>query len=375
MRYDAIIVGARCAGAPTGMLLARAGLKVLIVDRAEPASDILNGHFIKDAGVRRLQRWGLLDELLATGCPRIPTRIVDFGVQQLASPPIPDGEPTPLAPRRFVLDDVLVRAAANAGADIRTQTSVRALRWDGERVVGIEYHDKAGHTGVEHAHLVVGADGRHSRTARMVGAQTYHATPALTLAYWAYWSDIGYAGLFLQPGLAAGLFPTHDGQALAFVQAPIAQRTRFQRDPEGSYLQALRSFPGIGDRFTAAERVSRVLGMVDLPNFFRVPYGPGWALVGDAGHHKDPLVARGIVDAFRDADLLAAAIVAGLGGQTALTAAMRSYHQQRDGATMLINDLNVRLAKLPTAIDEIMSGFQELLAAEIASDATVFATQ
>src|SRR5262252_7480664 len=156
--YDAIIVGARAAGAPTAMLLARKGHRVLLVDRASFPSDTLSTHYIHQPGVARLRRWGLLDRLVATGCP--PSRSLTFDVGPFAlagTPPPSDGVAEGFAPRRTVLDSLLLEAAADAGAEVRTGFPVDELVFEDDAVVGIRSGDT-----VERARIVIGADGRNS---------------------------------------------------------------------------------------------------------------------------------------------------------------------------------------------------------------------
>jgi 2-polyprenyl-6-methoxyphenol hydroxylase-like FAD-dependent oxidoreductase len=315
--YDAIVVGARCAGSPTAMLLARKGYRVLLVDRARFPSDIFRSHFVRYPAVRKLHAWGLLERVLATGCPPVQTYVVDLGDLPLAgTPPTLDSLPGELAPRRYVLDTLLTRAAVEAGAELREGFSVRELVWEDGRVVGIR--GRAGGAMVEErARLVIGADGQHSFVARAVNAPYTAYVPARTFAYFTYWSDLPLRGLeaCFRDGRAVICFPTNDDLSLVAYQAPHGEFAAARADIEGAYLRTLESAPWLLERVRAARRAERYQGTADLPNFMRKPYGPGWALVGDAGYHKDPLPAHGISDAFRDAELLAEAVDDGLAGR------------------------------------------------------------
>jgi len=158
--YDAIIVGARCAGSPTAMLLARKGYRVLLVDRATFPSDVVNGYYIQQTGAAQLKRWGLLDTLHASNCPPLLTLTFDFGAFTLTgSPPPVGGVVEGYAPRRTVLDKILVDAAVEAGVELREGFAVQDLLWDGDRVAGICGHTQGGATVTEHARVVIGADG------------------------------------------------------------------------------------------------------------------------------------------------------------------------------------------------------------------------
>ena len=136
--YDAIVIGARCAGAPTAMLLARQGHRVLLVDRATFPSDTMSTHLIHPQGLAALRRWGLMDDLIATAVPACPMLRIDFGPVVLeGTPPAVDGISEHYAPRRRVLDKLLLDAAAAAGVEVREQTSVKGVLWEASRVSGV----------------------------------------------------------------------------------------------------------------------------------------------------------------------------------------------------------------------------------------------
>ncbi|HYX60514.1 MAG TPA: NAD(P)/FAD-dependent oxidoreductase [Streptosporangiaceae bacterium] len=348
--YDVIVVGARCAGSPAAMLLAQRGYRVLLVDRATFPSDTLSTHFIKPPGIAMLRRWGLLAQVAASGCPPVTRFRFDYGPVVLAgSPPPLDGGGESYAPRRTVLDAVLVEAAARAGAEVRTAFTVDGVLTDGGRVAGIRGHARSGVTVTERARLVVGADGRHSRVARAVAAPVYRAQPALTCAYYSYWSDVPAAGViegYFRPRRAILTFPTNDGQVCVFLQWPRAEFGSVRADAEGQIGQALAQLPGLDERLRAGRRAARLAGTGDLPGYFRTPRGPGWALVGDAGYHQDPLTGQGISDAFRDAQFLAEAIDAGLAGRQPLAEALAGFQRRRDEAATATYELTCQRATL-----------------------------
>src|SRR5579884_4058259 len=193
--YDAIIIGARCAGSPTAMLLARKGYHVLLLDRTSFPSDTLSVHYIHQSGVARLQSWGLLDRVVASNCPPVYRQALNVGPFTLVGTPPPiDGVSAAYAPRRTILDKILVEAAVAAGADLRERFSVDELSTDGERVTGVRGHTAGGTAVAERAPIVIGADGLHSLVARSVRAATYNARPALTCAYYSYWRDVPIEG-------------------------------------------------------------------------------------------------------------------------------------------------------------------------------------
>jgi 2-polyprenyl-6-methoxyphenol hydroxylase-like FAD-dependent oxidoreductase len=347
--YDAIVVGARCAGSPTAMLLARAGYRVLLVDKATFPSDTMSSHFIHPTGIACLQRWGLLDGVVASTCPPICKWTLDFGPFALTGTPPPvDGVVESYCPRRTVLDKLLVDAAVAAGAELREGFTVDELRWDGERVSGILGHTRDGESITEAARLVIGADGMRSVVARAVQAPVYQEKPAVACAYYTYWRDVpvAQAEIYVRERRAVIAFPTNDGLTCTFVQWPQDEFRANRTDIEGSFQKALALAPDLAARVRPGTRAERYVGTADLPNFFRKPFGPGWALVGDAGYHKDPFGAQGISDAFHDAELLVTAVDEGLSERQPLEETLAGYERERNAWAMPRYELNYRLATL-----------------------------
>jgi 2-polyprenyl-6-methoxyphenol hydroxylase-like FAD-dependent oxidoreductase len=331
------------------MLLARQGYRVLLVDRASFPSDTISGHFIMHRGTRLLGEWGLLDQVIASGCAPVTRAASDWGDFLLAAAiPTADGYPACIGPRRVVLDALLLDAAAAAGAEIRTGVVVEGLESDGERVSGIRGRTAAGTPFTERARVVIGADGKHSTVARLVGAPSYLEQPSLTCWYMAYWGDCPCDGLELhwRHNRIVFAFQTNDNLALVAVGWPRHEFQRFRSDIAGGYRATLERMTYFRDRLPQMRRAERFVGMADVPNFFRRPHGPGWALVGDAGHHKDPTMARGITDAFCDAALLAAAIDAGLSGREPMAEALARYEQLRNARAIPENETNLKAARL-----------------------------
>ena len=331
--YDAIVVGARCAGSPSAMLLARAGHRVLLVDRAEFPSDTVSTHAIHAPGVAALSRWGLLDRLEATGCPPWRTYSYDFGPFTITGSPRPadDAITRALCPRRTVLDKLLLDAASEAGAEVRERFVVEELLFEDDIVTGVRGHGKNGETVTEAARVVVGADGRNSLVAKRVGATAYEERSARAAWYYTYWSGLPTDGaeIYIRPErgwVAAG---THDGLTLVGVGWPIAEFEANRKDIEGSYLQTLELAPAFSDRMRAAAREARFVGTT-VANFFRQPYGPGWALVGDAGYTKDPVTPNGIMDAFLSAERLTEALGEWLSGARPYGNVMADFQRDRD---------------------------------------------
>jgi flavin-dependent dehydrogenase len=360
--YDVIVVGARCAGSPTAMLLARQGYRVLLLDKAGFPSDTLSLHYIHQPGVARLKRWGLLDKVAASNCPPVLRLVVDLGPFVLAgSPPPVDGVAEGYAPRRTILDPILIEAAAAAGVEVRQHFSVQDLVMDGDRVAGVRGRSSGGELVTEQAKIVIGADGMRSLVARGVQAATYNTRPAFTVAYYSYWSGVPVEGveLYPRPDRMIVAVPTNDGQTVAIVYWPNAAFHEVRSDIEGNFMKALELTPGLDARIRNGKRTEPFRGTADLPNFYRKPYGPGWALVGDAGYHKDPITAYGITDAFRDADLLSEAIDDGLSGRRPLEESLAHYEQRRNEESMPLFELTCGFAALQPPPPEI----QQLLGA------------
>jgi 2-polyprenyl-6-methoxyphenol hydroxylase-like FAD-dependent oxidoreductase len=330
--FDAIIVGARCAGSPTAMLLARKGHRVLLVDRATFPSDTVSTHLIHPPGVAALRRWGLLDTVAGNNSPPIDRYVFDLGPFSLTGVPGMPDEPVAYGPRRTVLDKILLDAAAAAGAEVREEFVVEDLVTDGDRVTGIRGHGKGGGTVTETARVVIGADGIHSHVAKQVGAQSYLERAPLEVSYYSYWSNLPMEGRFEaydRDDRAWAAWPTNDDLTLVIVGWPIAQFDENKRDFESHYLRAFDRAPEFAARIREAKREERLVG-ASVPNFFRKPYGPGWALVGDAGYTRDFMTAQGINDAFRDAELCANALDAAWSGNRAYEDAMGEYQGTRD---------------------------------------------
>jgi 2-polyprenyl-6-methoxyphenol hydroxylase-like FAD-dependent oxidoreductase len=380
--HDVVVVGGRAAGAATAMLLARQGHDVVVVDRSEPGSDQLSTHSIARSGVVLLQRWGLLDEVLASGAPPI---------RQVAFTHVPTGErivrtvrshagvDLVVAPRRHVLDALLVRAAVSSGAEVRQPTTVESLvlAGDGQRVAGVVVRDSEGRRSRLRARYVVGADGVRSTIARAVGAPVLEDRGPGGTTLYAYFAG-PWSGTELVVGdhLVGGVFPTHFGEAAVWVCAPsdVASRLRLAgRSPLATFDELVdRLGPGLRGMLDDARRTSPVRSASGLPNHRLLPHGPGWALVGDAGYHRDPITGHGLTDAFRDAQLLAEALDAALRGCVNEPSALAAFHDARDERSQAVFDLTCQLAALPAA-DEVVA-LQRALSVAIDAESASLAT-
>lgn len=347
--YDAIIAGARCAGSATAMLLARKGYRVLLVDKASFPSDTLSCHYIHQPGVARLHNWGLLDKVAASGCPAIGRQVFDVGPFALSGTPHPaDGIGVAYAPRRTVLDKILVDAAVEAGAEVRERFPVTHVISENGRVVGVRGRSEQGWVISERARVVIGADGMRSFVARAVNAPVYNETPSYSCAYYSYWSDVecDSAELYPRPGRMIVAAPTNDGLTMTIVYWPEGDFNRVRSNIEERFMEAVDQAPTLAERLRSGKRAEKFRGTTDLRGFFRRPYGPGWALVGDAGYHKNPVTAEGISDAFRDAELLVDALTAGFADPAQLDDSLAGYERKRNDSVMALYELTCDLAKL-----------------------------
>jgi 2-polyprenyl-6-methoxyphenol hydroxylase-like FAD-dependent oxidoreductase len=350
--YDAIIVGARCAGAPVAMLLARQGHKVLMIDRDEfPSDKPTSTHLIWQEGVARLKDWGLLDRLTETGCPPMTVVDLDLGPFVLSGKPPAAGDVRACySPRRYVLDELLVDAALEAGAELH-RGSVSELLHDENGVAGVRY-SRSGQPPVEaRARIVIGADGVNSVVAKMAGATSYNERPQLSGNIYAYFRgmDVDRLEFYARPGRMIYAWATNDGLTVAGMVCRHEDFGRLSEDPEASVLAELDEVtPTLATRMREATREGPWLKAATR-NFCRKPYGPGWALVGDAGLTMDAISAAGISNAFRDADFLAEAVGEVLSGAQSFDVALADYERRRNEASMPIYEFTCEMAKLDPA--------------------------
>ncbi len=333
--YDAIIIGARVAGTVTAALLARHGHRVLLLDRAHFPSDTLSTHFFRAPALRAFQRMGVLDEVLAAA-PHLATNynVVD-GI--IFPEPVTEPEDFPfyLCVRRITLDDVLVRRARSVpGVDLHEGAKVDGLLREGEQIVGVKWIENGSRYEVR-ARSVIGADGIHSFVAREVGPQVEREEPVNRAMYYAYFRGVeqkdGPAAEFHYRGNhLAYVFPCDGGLTLTAISVPIDEFGNFKRDPEGQLLRELQAMSAFADRLAKAGREGPVRGTGSIPGYMRIPFGGGWALVGDAAMVMDPWSGQGIDQAGTHAVFLADELHAFLSGEKTWDQAMGGYHRKRN---------------------------------------------
>jgi flavin-dependent dehydrogenase len=315
--YDVIVVGARCAGAATAMLLASEGLQVLAIDGGRYGTDTLSTHALMRCGVLQLHRWGILDAVRSAGTPTVRTTSFHYGdeVAEVEIQPR-DGVDGLYAPRRTLIDKLLVDAARQSGAEVVYGAKlIELLRSDDGRVSGIVLKNPEGGVFQARAGLVIGADGMRSTVASLVGAEPYATARHTTAVVFSYWSDTELAGYhwYYRPGVSAGAIATNDGLTCVFAAVPPKRfREEIRLDVAAGYRRVLEECgANLAAAIDGGHRAEKYRGFPGRVGYFRQSWGPGWALVGDAGYFKDPLTAHGMTDALIDAEFLARAVVKG----------------------------------------------------------------
>nr|AFK79210.1 2-polyprenyl-6-methoxyphenol hydroxylase [uncultured bacterium F42-01] len=351
--YDAIVVGARCAGAATAMLLAREGLSVLLVDGARHGTDTLSTLALMRAGVLQLHRWGLLEKVRAAGTPAITSTSFIYGDETVTVPIKPrDGVDALYAPRRWLIDTLLADAAADAGAEVVYSSRLVDLeRASDGRVVGATIKQRDAAVRRVRASIVIGADGRRSTVARLVQAATCRESRQACGVVYTFWPGLenNRSRWFYRPGVSAGSIPTNNGDACLFVATPQARfHDEIRTDRKAHYRQVLTECaPELAGEVAQKAPSEPLRSFPGQPGLIRQSYGPGWALVGDAGYFKDPITAHGITDALRDAELLARAVIRGS------DQALAEYQSTRDELSWKLFDITDTIAGFQWDLDSL----------------------
>lgn len=368
--YDAIIVGARCAGAATAMLLARAGAKVLVIDRGARGADTMSTHALMRPAIAQLHRWGLLPAVTAAGTPPVSRTTFHYGADVIPIDIKPrDGVDALYAPRRRVLDRILVDAAIAAGAEIRFGITFQSVKTDVTgRVRGVHLRDRSGRSVVLRTDLVIGADGTNSAVAKEVGSHTYVQSAHRTATLYGYFAGIENKGYrwHYQPGFSTGAIPTNDGLHCIFAGVvPDQFKSHFGADPFKGLLRMVGATDvALAHDLDAAGPQDGLHRFGGIRGHLRRSHGPGWALVGDAGYFKDPVTAHGISDALLDAGRLANAVMRGE------DRALAGYEAERDHFARPLFDITDAIAALDWDLEEVKhlhKALNDCMKAELAS--------
>jgi flavin-dependent dehydrogenase len=358
-RYDVVIVGARCAGAATAFLLARSGAKVLLVDRQAYGSDTMSTHALMRGAVLQLSRWGLISHVLAAATPAIRSTTFHYGDESIRVDIKPDhGVDCLFAPRRTVLDPLLVDAARNAGAVVRHRVALSDLQIaPSGRVTGALLKDATGASALVRSDIVIGADGQQSTVAKLVNANAYVEGSNASAIVFGYYEHLDQDGLHwhFAPNVAAGVIPTNTGHCV-FAAVPARQFAEtFGGDATNGFLGVLEANDArLRADVERGSLIGRLRGFRGARGSLRQCHGAGWALVGDAGYFKDPLTAHGITDALRDAELLSRAVA--IGGSRALSA----YQHERDALSFPFLRITDSIASFSWSFDRIKELHLEL---------------
>jgi 2-polyprenyl-6-methoxyphenol hydroxylase-like FAD-dependent oxidoreductase len=335
--YDVLVVGARVAGASLALLLGEKGHRVLLVDRDTFPSDTLSTHFVIASGMMALKRLGVLDDLHAAGFRRV-VRSRTWVEDCLFEGPAGPAGASLLAPRRDALDSILIRhARERGGVEFHEQTFVEGLLEQDGRVVGATLRTRGDDRREVHARVVVGADGKYSKVADWVKAERYDTAPALRPAYYGYYHGLEplpetALEMFFCDNRIGFVFPMRPGEDCLALELQPEEYEAFRANPREVFEERFRSLPGMSARMRDATlENSKLFGTRGIENYLRQPYGPGWALAGDAAYLKDPSNGSGIGDAVAQAFPLADALDETLRGAD-WEAIMSAYQRARDEA-------------------------------------------
>lgn len=350
--YDVIVVGARPAGAGTALLLARHGLKVLLVDRGQYGTDTLSTHALMRGGVLQLSRWDVLPRIIAAGTPPVRRATFVYDGDALTVPVKPrDGVEALYAPRRTVLDRALVDAAVEAGVEVSYRTRVvGVLRDASARVGGIVAHTESGWAQDVRARIVIGADGLRSTIAGLVRSEVTTVGRWSSANVYGYWADVPADGYrwYYAPGSSVGAIPTNDGRTCIFASVATSRWSEIfgAGVGHGYHTVIQKTAPDLAAAMTNGRLVGALHGFPGVTGYVRRSAGPGWALVGDAGYFKDPITAHGITDALIEAEGLALAVVSNEED------ALRAYDEDRVERVRGIFEVTDRIASFEWTLDE-----------------------
>jgi len=344
-QHDVIVVGASAAGAATALLLARGGLRTLVVAGVNPGAQPPPGHALMRGGVLQLSRWGLLERVVAAGTPAVKRTTLRYGDEVVVITFKPSaGVDALYAPRAEVLEPLLLRAAEEAGAEVRHDLSVTGLVTKQNRVGGVCVRASDDDMSVLQAPLVIGADGIESTIANHAGAAYSRSGRHFGAMAYGYWSGLptdGFEWVF-QADACSGFIPTNDDTVFVFASASP------RRIGDGG-VQVIHDIvdqgaPVLAARLKDAAEPLETRVWHGRRGFIRQSHGPGWALVGEAGYFQDPVSVHALTDALRDAELLGRAVLGSYGDHASVDAALGQYESTRDRLSVARFDVVDRIA-------------------------------
>lgn len=357
MDYDVLIIGARVAGASLALLLGERGHRVLMVDRDRFPSDTLSTHFLSPSAVERLRRLGVLDGVEAAGFRRI-SRARTWIEDCLFEGPVGPAGTYALAPRRSSLDALLIRHAQNrGGVEFWEHTAAEDLLTAKDGTVrGAVVRTAEGAQREVRARVVVGADGKYSKVADWVKAETYAETPAMRPVYYGYFHGVeplaepAFELSFIGNEIGF-LFPMRPDEDCLALEVQPEDFEVFRTDPQATFLERYGAHPGMAERMARATLEGKLQGTRGIANYVRKPYGRGWVLTGDAGYLKDPSTGYGIGDALAQSFRLAKALDAALRGDD-WEASLSEFQRQRDAAFLPLYQETIEATQLRDASPE-----------------------
>jgi 2-polyprenyl-6-methoxyphenol hydroxylase-like FAD-dependent oxidoreductase len=353
--YDAIIVGAGVAGSATALLTQRASDRVLLLDNGKAAAH--SAEIVWHAAVAKLDRWGLLEEFQALGAPAIMRARVNMWGTELTGSPAPIGKTKMFyVPLRSSLDKMLQEEAAKVGVEIRRGFEVTEIVKSGNRVTGIRGRNADGTAIEEMSKVVIGADGRDSVVAAAVKAAFTDEREPACACFYGLWSGLNLSeGDFtIREGAAYELVPAEKGLTRVGVYWSESAYPGSKSDPEATYHSILKADARVAGVLAGGKLEGKVAGVAEPKAFMRQAQGPGWALVGDASYYENPITAQGIINAFRDAELLAVALDEAFSGRRPLHAALGDYEVSRTELAGPMYEATDRRSRLKTPSPEVM---------------------
>jgi len=348
--YDVIVIGARVAGSVLATLLGEICQRVLVLDRAKFPSDSLSTHFFRWPALQTFQCIGVYNAV-QKAAPHMENMLNDIDGQVFEEPVKGKGGLDYfLCLRRITLDWILVQRLGQVPTvEFIQGARMQDLLWDEKRVVGVTWQDENGiHS--SKAKIVVGADGFYSQVAKLVELEIETSTPVQRAMYFTYFKNLKpfktpTAEHYFRGNHLTYVFPTDEQLTLVAVTVPISEFDDFRRDPQGSFYSALGNISSLGPRLEKAEQAAPIKGAGNIPSYQRVPYGPGWVLVGDAAQVMDPWSGQGIDHASMHAVMLAEALDSWLTGKSPWENAMQKYHQERNAWSRKTFERTSRFAK------------------------------